>query len=113
MKENPSQHSPFMLWPGKFVPRKASKLEHNLVVYTPPQFLAFGTFGLFAPGTLLEYWIFQGHIFAGSIGLLLWMALLWLLLIEIHNVGRVRFWLSAPIALIGHVLIALWFAGRI
>jgi hypothetical protein len=113
VEEDPTQDSPFTLWPGKFIPQKASKFEDNLIAYAPPQFMALATIGQFAPGALFEYWIFNGHILVGSIGLLLWAALLWLFLIEIHNMGRVRFWLSAPVALVGHVLIALWFAGRL
>ena len=100
-----------MLWPRKFIPRKASKFEDNLITYAPPRFLVLGAFGLFAPGALLEYWIFEGHVLLASAGLLLWAALLWLFLLEVHNMGRVRFWLSAPVALSGHILIALWFAG--
>jgi hypothetical protein len=35
------------------------------------------------------------------------------LLIEVHQMGRVRLWLSSPVMLAAQVLIALWFAGLV
>jgi hypothetical protein len=101
------------MWPGRFKPQPPSKFESNLVTYAPPQLLVFFAFGLFAPGALLEYWFFRGHIIGVSFAALVWVPLLWLFLIEVHHMGRVRFWLSAPIMSTGHVLIALWFAGLV
>lgn len=69
------------------------------------------TFGLFAPGALFAYWIFNGHVIAAVLGSLAWFPVLWLFLVEVHTMGRVRFWLSAPVMFVGHVVIALWFAG--
>jgi hypothetical protein len=102
-----------MLLPGKFNPQPPSKFEDNLITYAPPQLLVVFTFGLFVPGALLEYWIFNSHVIAGVIGAVIWVPVLWLFLIEIHNLGRVRFWLSAPVMLIGHLLGAAWFAGLV
>jgi len=102
-----------LFFPSKFIPRPASKLENNLPLYAPPQFLVLGMTGLIAPGALLEYALFNGRTIIGTAGLLLWVPLLWLALIEFHNMGRIRFWLSAPAMLIVHVLVALGFAGRL
>src|ERR1700704_5004852 len=100
-----------MLFPGKFIPKPPSNFERNLVTYAPTPVLALFTIGVFIPGALFSYWIFHGHVIGGAIGAVVWTPVLWLYLIEVHNMGRVRFWLSAPIILIVHVLIILWIAG--
>ena len=69
--------------------------------------------GLFAPGAVCEYALFHGHIIPGAIGLAIWTPILWLFLVEVHDMGRVRFGLSAPVVLITHLIIGLWFAGWI
>ena len=99
-----------MIFPGKFRPQRASKFADKLIEWFPQLFVLF-LFGLFAPGALLEYAMFKGHVIVGAVGLLLWVPLLWRFLIEIHDMGRVRFWLSAPSMLIGHVLVALLLSG--
>jgi hypothetical protein len=99
-----------VLLPGKFKPQPPSKFEDNLFTYAPPQILALFTFGLFAPGSLFAYWIFNSHVIAAVLGSLVWFPVLWLFLLEVHTMGRVRFWLSAPVMFVGHVVIALWFA---
>jgi hypothetical protein len=96
-----------VLLPGKFKPQPPSKFEDN----APSQIMALFTFGLFAPGALFAYWIFNGHLIAAVSGSLVWFPVLWLFLVEVHTMGRVRFWLSAPVMFVGHVVIALWFAG--
>lgn len=101
-----------MIFPGKFVPQQASKLSDKLIEWVP-QLLVLFLFGLLAPGILLEYAIFRGQVVIGAIGLLIWIPLLWLCLIKIHDMGRVRFWLSAPIVLSAHALVALWLGGRL
>jgi hypothetical protein len=100
-----------VLLPGRFKPQPPSKFEHNLVTYVPLQILALFTCGLFAPGALFAYWIFNGHVIAAVLGSLVWVPVLWLFLVEVHTMGRVRFWLSAPVMFVGHVVIAFWFAG--
>ena len=102
-----------MIFPGKFIPKRASNGEHNFLLYAPPQLLALIVLGLFAPGGLLEYAISKGRIAVGVIGLLVWVPILWLLLVKIHQAGRVRILLSAPIVLVGHLLIANWFAASL
>jgi hypothetical protein len=99
-----------MFWPGKFSPRPPSKFEDNLFTYFPRLSLLF-TVGVFVPGGLFEYWISIGHAIAGVIGLAVWLAVVWLYLVEVHEMGRVRLALSAPVVLMGHVLMGFWFAG--
>jgi len=99
-----------MFFPGRFIPKRASKLEDNLITFAPPQLLLFFTLGLFAPGGLFEYALYKGYPLVGTVGLIVWLPFLWSFLILIHNAGRVRFWLSTPIMLVGHLLIAFWFA---
>jgi hypothetical protein len=100
-----------MLIPGKFTPRPGAKLEQNLLLYVPPQLFLLALIGLMVPGVLLEYALFRGHVSIGSAGLLLWVSLLCLLLIKLHNLGRVRLWLSASVLLVAHVLVALGLSG--
>jgi hypothetical protein len=102
-----------MLLRGKFTPRPGSKLEQNLLVYAPPQLFLLALIGLMVPGVLLEYALFRGHAAIGIAGLVLWVPLLCLLLIKLHNLGRVRLWLSASVLLVVHVLIALGLAGSL
>ena len=102
-----------LLFPGKFVPRPQTRFEHNVLMYVPLPILALFALGLFAPGGLCEYAFAIGHPVLGTLGVLCWLPLLWLLLLELHDAGRVRFWLSAPIVAAGHV--ALWYlcSGRV
>lgn len=102
-----------MLLPGRFTPRPGSKLEQNLLVYAPPQLFVLALIGLIVPGVLLEYALFRGHSATGIAGLLLWMPLLGLLLIKLHNLGRVRLWLSASVLLVVHLLVTLGLAGSL
>ena len=95
-----------MLFPGKFVPQRTSKFEDNLISYAPPELLVLFALGLFAPGGLFEYALSKRYLIVGGVGLLVWTPFLWSFLILIHNAGRVRFWLSVPIMLIGHLLMA-------
>lgn len=99
-----------MIFPGRFLAKPPSKFEDRLITYAPPQLLALFVIGLFAPGGLLEYALFAGHFIVGTFGLSLWIPLLWLLLVKVHNMGRFRFWLSAPTVIVVHVSLALWFA---
>jgi len=98
-----------MFFPSKFVPQRASKLEDRVIAYAPPQLLLLFAVGLFAPGGLFEYALLTGYPIVGAVGLLVWVPFLRSLLILIHDAGRVRFWLSAPTMLVGHLLIAFWF----
>lgn len=102
-----------MLFPGKFTPKRASKFEDGVALWAPPQLLALVMFGIFIPGGLCEYALFNGHAVWGAVGLLMLIPALWLFLVEIHDLGRVRSWLSAPVVLIGHVVMGVWFAGRV
>jgi len=70
-------------------------------------------FGPLVPSALLEYAIWHGHRPLGILGLILWLPLVWILLVEIHHMGRVRIWLSAPIILVAHVVMTLAFAGLV
>jgi hypothetical protein len=99
-----------MFLPGRFIPRPPSKFEDNLFTYAPRLSLLF-TVGVFVPGALFEYWISNGHIVGGVIGLSVWLPVLWLYLVEVHEMGRARLALSAPVVILGHLLIGLWFAG--
>jgi hypothetical protein len=100
-------------WPGKFVPKSASKTEDALILWAPPQLLGAFVFGLFIPGFLGEYALFSGYKLVGMTVLLLWGPILWLFLIELHDMGRVRFWLSAPLVLGAHVLMGLWLGSLV
>jgi hypothetical protein len=100
-----------MLFPGKFIPKPPSNFERNLVTYAPTPVLALITTGVFIPGSLFSYWIFHGHVIGGAIGAVVWTPALWLYAIELHNMGRVRVWISVPFAIIVHVLIILWIAA--
>ena len=93
--------------PGKFVPQPESQIERNAWVYVPAQIQSLFVFGLFAPGGLCAYAFVTGHFILGTLGLLWWLPLLWLMLLEIHKAGRVRVWISAPVVVLGHV--ALWY----
>ena len=64
-----------------------------------------------ALGPLFEYAIFCGHYIWGIAGLLIWTPILWLLLVAGHRAGRVRIWLSGPVALVAYIVPALVFAG--
>ena len=101
-----------MIFPRKFVAKPASQFGDRPITYAPPQLLVLFAVGLFAPGGLLEYAFFTDHFVIGAVGLLVWVPLLWLLLIEIHDMGRARFWLSALVMVVGHALIVLWLTGR-
>ena len=103
----------YAVFPGKFTPRPRSKLEENLLLYAPPQLLLLALLGLVVPGAALEYVLLRGHVSMGIAGLLLWTPLLWLLLVKLHNLGRVRLWLSASVLLVAHALVALGFAGAL
>ena len=50
-----------MWFPEKFTPKAASKTEDALLMWAPPQLLAILLVGLFAPGALGEYALFNGH----------------------------------------------------
>ena len=97
--------------PGKFAPKPASDAERLWTTFCPPGWEVFPFFGWLSPGLLLEYFLFRGHLIAGALGLLLWTPLLWLVLVGMHQEGRLRIWLSAPIFLGVHVAAALGFAG--
>ena len=97
--------------PGKFAPKPASDAERLWVTFCPPGWEAFPFFGFLIPGLLLEYFLFRGYPLASIAGLLLWTPLLWLVLVALHQQGRARIGLSAPIVLAVHVAVALVFAG--
>lgn len=98
-----------MSFPGKFVPQRTSKFEDNLLSYAPGELVVVFVLGLFAPGALFEYALFKSYPIVGAVGLLVWTPFLWSLLVRAHNAGRVRFWLSALIMLIVHLLMAGFF----
>lgn len=97
--------------PGKFTPNPASDAERLWTTFCRPGWEVFPFFGWLSPGLLLEYFLFRGRPITGALRLLLWMPFLWLVLVGIHQEGRVRIWLSAPIFLGVHLAAALWFAG--
>lgn len=100
------------MWiPGTFTPKPASRAEWLWVLCSPPGWEILPFFALTIPGVLLEYAILRGHGILGAIGLLVWAPILWLLLVTIHQEGRVRIWLSAPILLLAHLAIGLLIRG--
>ena len=102
------------MWvPGKFTPKPASRPERLWILYSPPGWTILPFFALIVPGALLEYATVHGHGIVGAIGLLVWAPILWLLLVTIHQEGRVRIWLSAPIILILHLAIGIVIAGAV
>jgi hypothetical protein len=67
-----------VLLPGKFIPQPPSSFEDGLTKYAPPQLLMLFAVGLFAPGALFDYWIFNGQVIAGVLGTVVWVPVLWL-----------------------------------
>lgn len=100
-----------MLLPGKFVPKPETRFERNVWIFVPDQFIVLFLGGLFVPGALCEYAFATGHFILGSLGVLGWLPLLWILLLEFHNSGRLRFWLSGPVVLCAHAFIGCWIVG--
>lgn len=99
------------MWiPGKFTPKSASGAERIWIRYSPPGWELLPYLALVIPGALLEYAIFIGYRTAGAIGSLVWAPILWLLLVTIHQEGRVRIWLSVPAILLAHFAIGLLIA---
>lgn len=102
-----------LLFPGRFIPRPQSRFERNVLTYVPEQILMLFALGLFAPGALCEYAFGTGHFILGTLGLLCWGPMLWLFLLEIHDAGRVRFWLSSTVVVAGHVALWCLLSGRV
>lgn len=101
-----------LVWvPGKFTPASASRPERLWLAFCPPGWEILPSLALLAPGVLLEYILGRGNGVIGTIGLFVWAPLLWLALVVIHHAGRVRIWLSAPVFLLAHLAIGLWFIG--
>jgi hypothetical protein len=94
------------IWiPGRFTPKAASRAERLWILFSPPGWEILPFFALIIPGALLEYATLRGHGIAGAIGSLVWAPILWLLLVILHQEGRVRIWLSAPVVLLAHLAI--------
>jgi len=77
------------------------------MTWCPPGFEILPFFALIAPAPLCEYAIFRGYHVIGVAGRLVWTPILWLLLIAVHRAGRVRIWLSFPLALGTYIASAL------
>ena len=102
------------MWaPGKFTPKPASRAERLWILFSPPGWEVFPFFALVIPGALLEYAAFRGHPIVGAIGSLVWAPILWLLLVTIHQEGRVRIWLSLPVVVLTYLAIGLVIAGSV
>lgn len=100
------------MWiPGKFSPRPASRAERLWLTWCPLGWEILPFFALIIPGPLCEYVIFRGYQVIGIAGLLVWTPLLWLALVAIHRAGRVRIWLSAPVAVLTYIVVALALAS--
>jgi hypothetical protein len=97
--------------PGKFVAKPASTIENALFNFYPLIGALF--FGMFVPGAWLEYTLLHGHVLYSVIGLVIWGAFLWIFLLELHRIGRLRVWISAPLVLTVHVVIGLVIAGTL
>jgi hypothetical protein len=96
------------MWtPGKFSAQPASRAERLWMVWCPFGWEILPFIALIVPGPLCEYAIFRAYHVIGLAGLLTWTALLWPLLVAIHRAGRVRIWLSAPVAFMAYVVTAL------
>ena len=81
------------------------------MTWCPPGWEILPFVSLFIPVLLCEWVIFRGHDVIGLAGLLAWTPILWLLLIATHRAGRVRIWLSAPVALVVYLAgAAIFFA---
>jgi len=88
------------MWiPGRFSPQPAPRAERLWITWCPPGWEILPFFALIAPAPLCEYALFRGYHVLGITGLLAWTPILWLLLVAVHRAGRVRIWLSAPVAL--------------
>jgi hypothetical protein len=107
------EQSPSIWVPGRFTPKPASGAERFWVRYSPPGWELLPYLALIIPGALFEYAISSGHRIGGAIGLLVWAPILWLLLVTIHQEGRVRIWFSAPVVLLAHFAIGLFIAGAL
>lgn len=100
------------LWvPGKFAPRPAADIEKFWIRYSPLGWEYLPYAGLLIPGAFLEYAIFLGHAIIGVVGWLVWAPILWLLLVTLHQAGRVRIWLSVPVVLVACLAIDLLIVG--
>lgn len=102
------------MWiPGRFTRKPASRAERLWILFSPPGWEILPLFALLIPGALLEYAALRGHALVAAIGSLAWVPILWLLLVTIHQEGRVRIWLSVPACLILHFVIGFLIVGPI
>jgi hypothetical protein len=100
------------LWvPGKFTPRPAADVERFWIRYSPLGWEYLPYAALLFPGAFAEYAIFRGHAIIGAAGLMIWVSILWLLLVTLHQAGRMRIWLSVPIVLVSYLAIGLFLVG--
>jgi len=110
--QNKESSTPDSIWiPGKFIPKPASQLENNWFMFSP-----FGWEGLLyvapvVPAAVIEYFIFNGYPVIGAICLVLWSMLIWLLLVDVHNSGRLRCWISAPAVTFCYLVFGSFYAG--
>lgn len=110
-----SPETPTSLWlPGKFVPKPASRVERFWVRYSPPgwEYLPYVAL-LIGPGALLDFAISLGHSYLGAIGWIVWLPILWVLLVMLHQDGRLRIWLSLPLVLLAYAAIGVVMFGVI
>ena len=101
------------MWrPGAFVPRHYSAFEtSNPFRLDGPQ--AILLIGVFVPESFIASAFIEKHQAFGFLCAICYLPLLWLSLVEFHKMGVVRFWLSAPLALLVHAAITLAFGGLI
>ena len=64
------------------------------------------------PGVALIYLAMHGRAVSGSLGLASWLLVLAWLLIQLHNRGFIRLWLSASLIIFVYAGFALTFAYR-
>ena len=100
------------IWiPGGFTEKPSSRTESLWTGFSPLGWETLPFFALMVPVPLCEYAAFRGHRVLGVVGLLAWTPILWLLLVAFHRAGRVRIWLSAPIAMLVYVAAGLLLAA--
>jgi hypothetical protein len=94
------------LSPKKFVARK-----------TTSEFVLFSDYliiilmaAVFLPGVALIYLAMHGRAVLGSVGLACWLLVLAWSLIQFHNRGFIRPWLSASLVIFVYAAFALTFA---
>lgn len=94
------------LLPREFVPTKSGKLFAIFGDYLLVVLISL----LLVPGIALIYLSMHGNAFGGLVALTGWIVVLYWLLIQFHNMGFIRLWLSFSLISIVYAIIAFAFA---